>query len=71
MDQRRMNVSLTRARFGLVIVGNRTTLARESVDWAALCKYCKDNRAMIQENGETVRANRQASSNRPAPSSHQ
>jgi regulator of nonsense transcripts 1 len=56
-DRRRMNVSLTRARLGLIIVGNRATLAGRSTDWAQLCTYFERNNAMRKEGGETVREN--------------
>lgn len=56
-DWRRMNVSLTRARYGLVIVGNRGTFSQYSADWTALCTHFAGKKAIIKENGETVRAN--------------
>jgi regulator of nonsense transcripts 1 len=37
-DHRRINVALTRARHGLVIVGDATTLASSSSDWKVLLK---------------------------------
>jgi hypothetical protein len=38
-DERRLNVSITRARRGLVIIGNSETLARCSAKWSDLVQY--------------------------------
>jgi regulator of nonsense transcripts 1 len=46
-DRRRMNVSLTRARYGLVIIGNRDSLSRDSNEWAELCGHFADKKAII------------------------
>jgi regulator of nonsense transcripts 1 len=41
-DVRRLNVSITRARYGLIIIGDSETLAGESPVWARLVKYFRD-----------------------------
>jgi regulator of nonsense transcripts 1 len=48
-DERRMNVLLTRARYGLVIVGSQNTLSRYSETWYALCFHFKAKGAMVKE----------------------
>lgn len=40
-DPRRLNVALTRARFGLVLLGNPRVLARSPL-WAALLNHFKE-----------------------------
>jgi hypothetical protein len=41
-DFRRLNVSLTRARYGLVIVGDAATLSSHSDDWRALIDHYQE-----------------------------
>jgi regulator of nonsense transcripts 1 len=48
-DERRLNVSLTRARFGLVIVGNKGTLSRDSQTWHALCRHFEAKGLMVDQ----------------------
>lgn len=43
-DERRINVSLTRARYSLMILGNVNALKTHTV-WAALCKDAKNRGA--------------------------
>jgi superfamily I DNA and/or RNA helicase len=38
-DTRRLNVSITRAKYGLIIIGDSKTLARESPMWGRLVRY--------------------------------
>jgi len=42
-DTRRINVALTRARHGLVIVGDAATLSKNSKDWKILLREMKDH----------------------------
>jgi superfamily I DNA and/or RNA helicase len=44
-DSRRMNVTLTRARQNLWVVGSRATLARNSL-WASFIEYIGDSRIL-------------------------
>jgi hypothetical protein len=53
-DTRRMNVSLTRARYGLVIIGDRDSLSRDSPDWNALCSHFAAKRAIIKEDARVA-----------------
>lgn len=46
-DPRRLNVALTRARFGLIILGNPRVLTRQPV-WGALVNYFKEQEAMVE-----------------------
>ena len=46
-DGRRLNVALTRARFGLVVLGNPRVLARHSV-WAALLAHFRIEDALVE-----------------------
>ncbi|CAG9318521.1 unnamed protein product [Blepharisma stoltei] len=46
VDKRRMNVSLTRAKFGLWVVGNEFCLENDE-SWAQFMKYCKENDKFI------------------------
>lgn len=45
-DSRRMNVALTRGRYGVYIVGNASTLTNDPL-WRDLVDYAKDRRAFI------------------------
>lgn len=42
-DKRRINVALTRARHGLVIVGDADNLKQSSPDWKILLKEMKNH----------------------------
>lgn len=46
-DPRRLNVALTRARFGLFVLGNPAVLAKQPL-WAALLHHFKDNGCMVE-----------------------
>jgi superfamily I DNA and/or RNA helicase len=41
-DWRRMNVALTRAKSGLIVFGDMTTLKRGDKHWGAFCKWADD-----------------------------
>ncbi|KRZ28365.1 Regulator of nonsense transcripts 1 [Trichinella pseudospiralis] len=45
-DPRRLNVALTRARYGLIIVGNPKVLSRQPM-WHSLLKFCKENHCLF------------------------
>ena len=45
-DTRRMNVAITRARFGLYIIGNAATL-RNNDDWGDLIEYAEQNDSLV------------------------
>jgi len=46
-DPRRLNVTLTRARYGLVICGNAKVLARDNL-WNSLLNYYKENDVLVE-----------------------
>lgn len=46
-DWRRANVALTRAKRGVIVVGNYETLIRERRSWAPLIKYLEANGAIV------------------------
>ncbi|XP_022697814.1 regulator of nonsense transcripts 1-like isoform X2 [Varroa jacobsoni] len=46
-DPRRLNVALTRARFGLIIVGNPKVLAKQPL-WNHLLAFYKDNSVLVE-----------------------
>lgn len=60
-DVRRMNVALTRAKFGLSIVGNSRTL-ESNKDWSDFLDYCAFNNKYVDEdfgnNFHQIRRNR-------------
>eukprot|EP00123_Amoebidium_parasiticum_P017682 comp23943_c0_seq1/m.42340 comp23943_c0_seq1/g.42340 ORF comp23943_c0_seq1/g.42340 comp23943_c0_seq1/m.42340 type:complete len:1071 (-) comp23943_c0_seq1:718-3930(-) len=46
-DPRRLNVALTRAKYGVVVVGNARVLARQPL-WNALLSFYKDNDCLVE-----------------------
>lgn len=47
-DFRRMNVTMTRARRGFVVIGNRETLKNDR-NWAAWLHWIEKNKMMMKE----------------------
>jgi len=46
-DTRRLNVAITRARYGIIIVGNPNTLAQQA-DWNNLLQFYKENHVLTE-----------------------
>ncbi len=46
-EPKRMNVALTRAKYGLIVVGNPNILGLDS-NWRRFIKYCIDNNACTE-----------------------
>ncbi|TVY47520.1 putative helicase [Lachnellula occidentalis] len=46
----KMNVALTRAKYGLIVIGKKDILLQDP-DWKALLDFCERNGLMINENG--------------------
>ena len=51
-DDQRMNVLLTRARRGLIVVGSKTTLAQKDTTWKKLIDWMEEQNLII-ESGKT------------------
>jgi hypothetical protein len=45
-DRRRLNVAITRARFGLVIIRNAEALSHDSTDWKDVCEHFRQERVL-------------------------
>lgn len=45
-DTRRLNVALTRAKYGIIIIGNPTTLKNNDL-WLSLLKYYQDQKCLV------------------------
>jgi superfamily I DNA and/or RNA helicase len=48
MDSRRMNVAITRAKRGLVVVGNEATLS-SSIHWRSWLQYMREEQLVINK----------------------
>lgn len=46
-DPRRLNVALTRARYGIIIVGNPKVLSKQPL-WNHLLSFYKENRVLVE-----------------------
>jgi len=53
-DPKRLNVSLTRARYGLILVGNPQLLSRESL-WSRLLSHYSQNRVLVEGSLDSLR----------------
>ena len=55
-DFRRLNVSITRAKYGMIIIGNALCLKQSSSVWKCIINYYKKNNLLVtlneNENGE-------------------
>ena len=47
VDPRRLNVALTRARYGIVMIGNAAVLGKQRL-WACLLSHFKDNGTLVE-----------------------
>ncbi len=52
-DERRLNVAITRARYGLVIFGNTELLSFDE-NWKKLIEFCENKRCLQNENLEPI-----------------
>ncbi len=46
-DPRRLNVTITRARYGVIICGNAKVLARDNL-WNTMLNFCKENDVLVE-----------------------
>ena len=47
MDERRLNVAITRPRHFLIVVGNTSTLVKSDT-WRNLVNTCRDNQTLVE-----------------------
>lgn len=73
-DERMINVALTRARYGLVVLGDQCTL-RGDASWKSLIRYCESHMCLVSEKPQVVAKQFSVQpvaspmrSNQPAPS---
>jgi len=52
-DWRRLNVAITRARSGLIIVGDSQTLSQDK-NWLAFINWCNDHRVIRKYDSEAL-----------------
>ena len=53
-DYRRLNVALTRARYGLIIIGCARVLS-SSILWYNLLRHCQENKVLVEGNINDLR----------------
>ena len=53
-DPRRLNVALTRARYGVIIVGSPSALCRQPL-WNNLLSYFKENNCLVEGNVDSLK----------------
>jgi regulator of nonsense transcripts 1 len=53
-NRERMNVALTRAKYGLIVVGNANSFAK-SKDWSDFIEYCASHETLVEGNLDKLR----------------